>query len=102
MTVAALCEKHNVELVAIGNGTASAKPNVSISTCRAVPESDRTASDCSEAGASVYSASELAARSPGSRRFAAWRGVYRPPFAGSAGGAGEDGSEIYRRRSVSA
>ncbi len=23
MTVAALCEKHNVELVAIGNGTAS-------------------------------------------------------------------------------
>ncbi len=34
MTVAALCEKHNVELVAIGNGTASAKLNVSISTCR--------------------------------------------------------------------
>ncbi|MFO6483857.1 helix-hairpin-helix domain-containing protein [Escherichia coli] len=35
----------------------------------------------SEAGASVYSASELAAQEPGSRRFAAWRGVYRPPFA---------------------
>ncbi len=40
-----------------------AKLNVSISTCKAVPESDRTESDLvSEAGASVYSASELAAQ----------------------------------------
>ncbi|XNM55073.1 hypothetical protein ACLK1Z_19420 [Escherichia coli] len=34
MTVAALCEKHNVELVAIRSVQLPAKPNVSISTCR--------------------------------------------------------------------
>ncbi len=45
MTVAALCEKHNVELVAIATVQLPAKPNVSISTCRSSSESDRTESD---------------------------------------------------------
>ena len=62
-TLAALCEKHGVELIAIGNGTGSR-------------ETDKLAADLlqrhpairahkiviSEAGASVYSASEIASR----------------------------------------
>ena len=62
-TLAALCAKHQVDLIAVGNGTASR-------------ETDKLAADLiklcsgqkmqkvmvSEAGASVYSASELAAR----------------------------------------
>ncbi len=63
-SVAALCAKHQVELVAIGNGTASAaKPSVSISTYRSSSrKSKRRKMMVSEAGASVYSASELAAQ----------------------------------------
>ncbi|HGC5851673.1 MULTISPECIES: Tex family protein [Serratia] len=60
--VAALCIKHNVELVAIGNGTASRE------TERFYLDLQKQFSDVraqkvivSEAGASVYSASELAA-----------------------------------------
>ncbi|SPX09263.1 putative transcription accessory protein [Escherichia coli] len=91
------------ELVAIGNGTASAKLSVSISMCRSIPESDRAESNRQRSrrvGLLGFRAGCTGV--PGSRRFAAWRGVYRPPFAGSAGGAGENRSEIYRRRSVSA
>lgn len=104
MTVAALCEKHNVELVAIGNGTASRETErFYLDVQKQFPKVTAQKVIVSEAGASVYSASELAAQGiSGSRRFAAWRGVYRPSFAGSAGGAGENRSEIYRRRSVSA
>ncbi|MGK0667340.1 Tex family protein [Serratia marcescens] len=61
--VAALCIKHNVELVAIGNGTASRE------TERFYLDLQKQFSDVraqkvivSEAGASVYSASELAAQ----------------------------------------
>ncbi len=61
--VAALCIKHNVELVAIGNGTASRE------TERFYLDLQKQFSDVraqkvivSEAGASVYSASELAAK----------------------------------------
>ncbi len=45
MTVAALCEKHNVELVAIGNGTASRETERFYLDAEAVPESDRAESD---------------------------------------------------------
>ena len=62
-TLAALCRKHKVELVAIGNGTASRE------TERLVGELSKRHPDLkleklvvSEAGASVYSASELAAK----------------------------------------
>ena len=57
----------------------------------------------SEAGASVYSASEFASQElPGPGRVAARRGVDRAPPAGPAGGAGEDRSEVDRRRPVPA
>lgn len=103
MTVAALCEKHNVELVAIGNGTASRETERFYLDAEAVPESDRAESDRQRSwrvGLLGFRAGSAGV--PGSRRFAAWRGVYRPSFAGSASGAGENRSEIYRRRSVSA
>lgn len=61
--IAALCQKHRVELIAIGNGTASRE------TDRLVTDLIRNYKDLkvtkvmvSEAGASVYSASELAAK----------------------------------------
>ncbi len=103
MTVAALCEKHNVELVAIGNGTARETERFYLDVQKQFPKVTAQKVIVSEAGASVYLGFRAGSTGiPGSRRFAAWRGVYRPSFAGSAGGAGENRSEIYRRRSVSA
>lgn len=62
-TVAALCEKHHVELVAIGNGTASRETErFFIDVQQQFPAiSSAQKVIVSEAGASVYSASELAA-----------------------------------------
>lgn len=60
--VAALCIKHNVELVAIGNGTASRETErFYLELQRHYPEVKGQKVIVSEAGASVYSASELAA-----------------------------------------
>ena len=59
----ALCAKHAVELVAIGNGTASRETErLAAELIRRWPELKLTKVVVSEAGASVYSASELAAR----------------------------------------
>ncbi len=62
-TIKQLCAKHNVELIAIGNGTASRE------TDKLAGEAIKAAGDpklqkvvVSEAGASVYSASEFAAK----------------------------------------
>ncbi|WDM62222.1 Tex family protein [Stenotrophomonas forensis] len=62
-TIKQLCAKHNVELIAIGNGTASRE------TDKLAGEAIKAAANpklqkvvVSEAGASVYSASEFAAR----------------------------------------
>jgi len=61
--LAALCAKHSVELVAIGNGTASRESDKLISELvKKYPALKITKIMVSEAGASVYSASELAAR----------------------------------------
>lgn len=61
--VAALCIKHNVELVAIGNGTASRETErFYLDLQRQYPEVKGQKVIVSEAGASVYSASELAAQ----------------------------------------
>ena len=58
-----LCAKHRVELIAIGNGTASRETDkLAIELIRLLPELKMTKVMVSEAGASVYSASELAAR----------------------------------------
>ncbi|RPH28723.1 RNA-binding transcriptional accessory protein [Buttiauxella warmboldiae] len=62
VAVAALCEKHNVELVAIGNGTASRETErFFLDVQQQFPQVTAQKVIVSEAGASVYSASELAA-----------------------------------------
>ncbi|HEY3588897.1 MAG TPA: Tex family protein [Buttiauxella sp.] len=62
VAVAALCEKHNVELVAIGNGTASRETErFFLDVQQQFPKVTAQKVIVSEAGASVYSASELAA-----------------------------------------
>ncbi|KAB8314497.1 RNA-binding transcriptional accessory protein, partial [Tolypothrix campylonemoides VB511288] len=59
----ALCAKHGVELIAIGNGTASRETErLAADLIKRAPELRLTKIVVSEAGASVYSASELAAR----------------------------------------
>ncbi|EPC7689354.1 RNA-binding transcriptional accessory protein [Providencia stuartii] len=62
-SVAALCQKHQVELVAIGNGTASRETERFFADVqKQYPEVTAQKVIVSEAGASVYSASELAAQ----------------------------------------
>lgn len=57
------CQKHDVELVAIGNGTASRETDKLVAELmQAQPELKLSRIVVSEAGASVYSASEIAAR----------------------------------------
>ena len=61
--LATLCLTHGVELVSIGNGTASRETDRLVAELmRAYPKLGLTKIVVSEAGASVYSASELAAR----------------------------------------
>ncbi|VAX01263.1 Transcription accessory protein (S1 RNA-binding domain) [hydrothermal vent metagenome] len=61
--LAALAKKHKVELVAIGNGTASRETDkLTNELMKKYPELRLTSLVVSEAGASVYSASELAAK----------------------------------------
>jgi len=60
--VALLCQRHNVELVAIGNGTASRETErFFVELKKQYPAVTAEKVIVSEAGASVYSASELAA-----------------------------------------
>jgi uncharacterized protein len=60
--LAALCLKHKVELVSIGNGTASRETDKLVADLiKKMPQLTLTKVMVSEAGASVYSASELAA-----------------------------------------
>ena len=63
MMIAALCIKYQVELVAIGNGTASRETErFYLDVQKKYPEVKAQKVIVSEAGASVYSASELAAQ----------------------------------------
>jgi uncharacterized protein len=62
-TLGALAAKHRVQLVAIGNGTASRETDkLAGDLIRRYPDAGLTKVVVSEAGASVYSASELASR----------------------------------------
>jgi uncharacterized protein len=62
-TLAELAKRHEVELVAIGNGTASRETDKLVQAlCQAHPTLNLSRVTVSEAGASVYSASELAAQ----------------------------------------
>jgi len=59
----ALCKKHDVELIAIGNGTASRETDRFVADVfKAHPELKARKVMVNEAGASVYSASEFAAK----------------------------------------
>jgi uncharacterized protein len=61
--LAKLCAKHAVDLISIGNGTASRETDkLAIDLIKLCPQLKMTKVMVSEAGASVYSASELAAR----------------------------------------
>ena len=61
--LAALCMKHKVQLVSVGNGTASRETDKLVAELIAkMPQLELTKVMVSEAGASVYSASELAAK----------------------------------------
>ncbi|MDH5692394.1 MAG: RNA-binding transcriptional accessory protein, partial [Gammaproteobacteria bacterium] len=61
-TLAALCEKHACELIAIGNGTASRETEkLANDLLKMLPKQKLAKIVVSEAGASVYSASQLAA-----------------------------------------
>ncbi len=62
-TLARLCQRHNVELISIGNGTGSRETDrLAAELLKKHPEINARKLVVSEAGASVYSASELAAR----------------------------------------
>ncbi|MCQ9615663.1 RNA-binding transcriptional accessory protein [Paenalcaligenes niemegkensis] len=62
-TLYALAKKHNIELVAIGNGTASRETEKLVTDLQSAhPDLAFTRVTVSEAGASVYSASELASK----------------------------------------
>ena len=61
-TLARIARRHNIELIAIGNGTASRETEkLAADLMKRYPELNLTKIVVSEAGASVYSASELAA-----------------------------------------
>lgn len=62
-TLSKLCKQHNVELISIGNGTASRETDKLVAELiKSQPELNLQKIMVSEAGASVYSASELAAQ----------------------------------------
>lgn len=62
-TLASLAKQHHVELIAIGNGTASRETDqLAADVIKRYPQLKLTKAMVSEAGASVYSASELAAK----------------------------------------
>ncbi|MEI6116030.1 MAG: Tex family protein, partial [Burkholderiales bacterium] len=62
VTLAAIARRHKIDLVAIGNGTASRETEKLVTELMAAqPDLQLTRVVVSEAGASVYSASELAA-----------------------------------------
>jgi uncharacterized protein len=63
VSLAKLCRQHNVDLIAIGNGTASRETDkLAGELIRKLPEAKLSKIVVSEAGASVYSASETAAK----------------------------------------
>jgi protein Tex len=63
MAIVAMAKKHNIELVAIGNGTASRETErLVLDIIKQFPELKLKKAIVSEAGASVYSASEFAAK----------------------------------------
>ena len=104
--LARLIQKHGVEHIAIGNGTASRETEqMAVKLIHQVNAVGARVSYMivSEAGASVYSASPLAAEGvPGVRREPPVRRVHRPAAPGPPGGAVKIDPQGHRRGPVSA
>ncbi len=97
-----LAAEHQVELIAIGNGTASRE------TDKLAAELVTQPPGCHQGGgvgSGRLGVLRVGLRLPGAaraRRVTARRGVDRPPAAGSAGGTRQDRSQVDRRRPVPA
>ncbi|MET3935768.1 hypothetical protein ABIE00_003814 [Arthrobacter sp. OAP107] len=115
-TLTRLARQHAVELVAIGNGTASRETDkLAAELIKQLPLRSRRIRDwcrhwrgAAEAGGvrgrcvGVLGLRPRRRRTPRHGRVPARRGVHRPPPAGSAGRVGEDRSEVDRRGAVPA
>ena len=103
-TLGKLAVQHRVDLIAIGNGTASRE------TDKLAIESGKAAAgpeDVEDRGVGsrrlgLFGVGLCVRGIAGTRRHLARRGVDRPAAAGSAGRAGQDRSEGDRRRAISA
>ena len=102
--LAKLVREHKVELIAIGNGTASRETDkLAIELVKGLAET-QAAEDRGVGSRRVglFGLGLCVGGAARARRDLARRGVDRAPAAGSAGGAGEDRSEVDRRRPVPA
>lgn len=106
--LALLIRKHNVELIAIGNGTGSRETEKLVADLLAQILSFRfrcKAHQGHRLGSGRIRLFRFGAGGSGvpqSRRFVARRRLHCPPSSGSAGGTGEDRTEIHRCRPVPA
>ena len=102
--IVAQCKKHQVTLISIGNGTASRETDRFVmDLIKRNPELNLNKIVVSEAGASVYSASEYASQEL-PELDVSMRGAVSIArrLQGPAGGTGEDRSQIHRSGAVSA
>ena len=98
-----LCARHGVQLVAIGNGTASRETDkLAGDVIARVRNCGSPRSWCRKRGFGVFRLGTGGAGIPEPRRVASRRRLDRPPAAGPAGRARADRAESHRRRSVSA
>ena len=107
-TLARLIVQHNVELISIGNGTASRETDklaaeviklIAVEDAGAQSEQDRRQRS---RRLGLFGVGVRRRRISRTRRELARRGVDRPALARSAGRAGEDRSQGHRRRPISA
>ena len=103
-TLARLAAAHHVELIAIGNGTASRETDrLAADLIKAHPELKLTKVMVSEAGASVYSASAYASRElPGMDVSLRGAVSIARRLQDPAGRAGQDRPQVHRGRAVPA
>ena len=96
-----LIMKHGVTVISIGNGTASKESEIFVAELLHELETQVSYMVVSEAGASVYSASKLAA-AEFPEFDVSLRSAYRAQAAGPPGGAGKNRPQSHRDRPVPA
>ena len=103
VAIFSLIRKHNVELIAIGNGTASRETErFAKDVIKEIKENKPQTVVVSEAGASVYSASEFAANEfPNLDVFFTWCGINCASFTRSIGRISENRTESHWCRAIS-